>query len=60
VDDLDGTVAEERIGHDAGATSPQALTLSDIVTLISNAGKVPTERDTLYSPLRTFAAGTVE
>ena len=54
VNDLDGTVVEEKIGHDAGAASPQALTKEGIITLIRKAGKIPVERDTLYRPLRVF------
>jgi len=54
VNDLDGTVVEEKIGHDAGAASPQSLTTDAIITLIRKAGKVPVERDTLYRPLRSF------
>lgn len=54
VDDLDGTVVEERIGHDAGAASPQSLSLERLIRLISIAGKTPVERDTLYHPLRSF------
>ena len=54
VNDLDGTVVEERIGHDAGADSPQALAKEQIVELIRKAGKVPVERDTLYQEIRTF------
>jgi aminodeoxyfutalosine synthase len=54
VNDLDGTVVEEKIGHDAGAASPQSLTKEGIITLIRKAGKVPVERDTLYRPLRSF------
>ena len=54
VNDLDGTVIEEKIGHDAGAVSPQALAKSAIVRLISKAGKTPVERDTLYRPLRSY------
>ena len=48
VDDLDGTVREERIYHMAGAKTPQALTRSELVALIRRAGRVPIERDTLY------------
>jgi aminodeoxyfutalosine synthase len=48
VDDLDGTVREERIYHMAGATTPQALSRADLVALIREAGRVPVERDTLY------------
>jgi len=54
VNDLDGTVVEEKIGHDAGAPTPQALTKEGIIRLIRKAGKVPVERDTLYRPLATF------
>ena len=54
VNDLDGTVVEEKIGHDAGANSPQALTKEGIIRLIRKAGKVPVERDTLYRPLRSY------
>ncbi len=51
VNDLDGTVVEEKIGHDAGADSPQAMGKDQIVDLIRKAGRVPVERDTLYNEL---------
>lgn len=51
VNDLDGTVVEERIGHDAGASSPQSLSRERITHLIRTAGKQPVERDTLYNPV---------
>lgn len=54
VNDLDGTVVEEKIGHDAGAKTPQALTKEGIIRLIRKAGKIPVERDTLYHPLRSY------
>jgi len=54
VNDLDGTVVEEKIGHDAGAESPQALSKEQLCTLIRKAGRVPVERDTLYNELKTF------
>ena len=47
-DDLDGTVRHERIHHDAGATSPQALTIDQLRGLIVAAGRQPVERDSLY------------
>jgi aminodeoxyfutalosine synthase len=47
-DDLDGTVRHERIHHDAGATSPQALTVEQLRALIVEAGREPVERDSLY------------
>ena len=48
VNDLDGTVVEEQIGHDAGADSPQQLSKEQLVGLIRKAGKLAVERDTLY------------
>ena len=48
-DDLDGTVVEEKIYHDAGATTPEHLTRSELERLIRAAGRVPVERDTLYN-----------
>src|ERR1700689_5133888 len=47
-DDLDGTVIEEKIYHDAGATTPQGMTRKELCHLITEAGRVPVERDTLY------------
>ncbi len=47
-DDLDGTVIEEKIYHDAGATTPQGMTRRELCRLITEAGRVPVERDTLY------------
>lgn len=54
VNDLDGTVVEEKIGHDAGASSPQIMTKETIVNIIRQAGRTPVERDTLYNELRTY------
>jgi aminodeoxyfutalosine synthase len=50
-DDLDGTVAEEKIYHDAGAKTPQVMTRQEIMRLIKEAGFEPFERDTLYRPV---------
>ena len=49
VDDLDGTVQEERIYHMAGATSPEAMTPVQLRALIAAAGREAVERDTLYN-----------
>lgn len=49
VDDLDGTVVEEKIAHDAGAATDQFMSKSEIVRMIKAAGRVPVERDTLYN-----------
>jgi aminodeoxyfutalosine synthase len=51
VDDIDGTVVEERITHAAGAETPQALTVKELERLIVEAGRIPRERDTLYNPI---------
>jgi aminodeoxyfutalosine synthase len=48
VDDLDGTVQEERIYHMAGSRTPESLTTKDLERLIRAAGREPFERDTLY------------
>ena len=47
-DDLDGTVRHELIYHDAGATTPEVLSVDDITRLIREAGRAQVERDTLY------------
>jgi aminodeoxyfutalosine synthase len=59
-DDIDGTVVEEKIYHDAGATTPQGLRRQDLIRLIKEAGREPVERDTLYRPVtRTETTVTV-
>jgi aminodeoxyfutalosine synthase len=47
-DDIDGTVRHELIYHDAGATTPEVMSVADIERLIREAGREPIERDTLY------------
>jgi aminodeoxyfutalosine synthase len=49
VDDLDGTVQEEKIYHMAGARTPEMMTTGEIQRLIRAAGRTPVERDTLYN-----------
>ncbi len=59
-DDIDGTVIEEKIYHDAGATTPQGMRRQELVRLIHEAGREPIERDTLYrSVTRTETSVTV-
>ncbi len=48
-DDVDGTVVEEKIYHDAGATTPQEVAREELVQWIRDAGRIPVERDTLYN-----------
>ncbi|HEY6828554.1 MAG TPA: aminofutalosine synthase MqnE [Gemmatimonadaceae bacterium] len=54
VNDLEGTVVREKIYHEAGAHTAQAMTLDQILRLIRGAKKVPVERDSFYRVLRTF------
>jgi aminodeoxyfutalosine synthase len=53
VDDLDGTVQEEKIYHMAGARTPEIMTTDAIQRLIRAAGREPVERDTLYNTVGT-------
>jgi aminodeoxyfutalosine synthase len=50
-DDMDGTVIEEKIYHDAGAKTAEFTSRSDLERLIRAAGRTPVERDTLYRPV---------
>ena len=50
-DDLDGTVVTEEIYHRAGSTSPQMISVRQMVALIEEAGRTPVERDSLYNPV---------
>ena len=58
--DIDGTVVEEKIYHEAGATTSQSMRRGELLRLIRLAGRTPVERDTLYRPVqRTENAFTV-
>lgn len=48
-DDIDGTVRHELIYHDAGATTPEILSVERIREIIAETGREPVERDTLYN-----------
>ena len=54
-DDLDGTVSQEKIYHEAGASTPQELTRADIHKLIREAGRRPVERNTVYDVIADFS-----
>jgi len=56
-DDFDGTVVEEKITHRAGATTPQGLTVSELVRLIEETGTIAVERDTVYNEVKRNEAG---
>ena len=49
VDDLDGTVQEEKIYHMAGSSTPEGMTTAELTRLVRAAGREPLERDTLYN-----------
>jgi aminodeoxyfutalosine synthase len=49
VDDLDGTVQEEKIYHMAGSPTPEGLTMTHLADLVRSAGREPLERDTFYN-----------
>jgi aminodeoxyfutalosine synthase len=53
VDDLDGTVVEEKITHSAGAETGQSVSREELLGLIHATGKVPVERDTLYGTVKS-------
>jgi aminodeoxyfutalosine synthase len=54
VNDLDGTVVEEKISHSAGVDTGQAIARDELVRLIRGAGRTPVERDTLYNVRRRY------
>jgi aminodeoxyfutalosine synthase len=54
VDDLDGTVVEERITKAAGGTTDGSMTRDEIVHLIKQAGRTPVERDTVYNVVKVW------
>jgi len=48
VDDLHGTIMEEKIFHMAGATTPILQTVNALEKAITEAGRTPMQRDTWY------------
>lgn len=59
VDDIDGTVVEEKITHSAGAITSEEMTKEEIINLIKKAGKNPVERDTLYNVIKEYEHASV-
>jgi len=53
-DDLDGTVTEEKIAHDAGAQTAQSMTVHELCRLIREAGRRPIERDTVFNVVKEW------
>jgi aminodeoxyfutalosine synthase len=61
VDDLHGTIMEEKIFHMAGAKTPQEQTVETLEHVIREAGREPMQRDSYYRhlPKKRPAAATV-
>jgi aminodeoxyfutalosine synthase len=53
VDDLHGTIMEEKIFHMAGAKTPQEQTVQTLEHVIREAGREPVQRDSFYRHLPT-------
>lgn len=51
--DFDGTVIEEKIGHEAGATSQQGMTRAELEEMIRGCGHTPVERDGYFNEVRS-------
>ncbi|MEO8350990.1 MAG: aminofutalosine synthase MqnE [Chthoniobacteraceae bacterium] len=51
VDDLHGTIMEEKIFHMAGAQTPESQTMNALEKAIREAGREPMQRDTWYRRL---------
>jgi aminodeoxyfutalosine synthase len=52
VDDLHGTLMEEKIFHMAGSKTPQEQTVETLERAIREAGRDPIQRDSYYRPIR--------
>ncbi|HEY0369660.1 MAG TPA: aminofutalosine synthase MqnE [Chthoniobacterales bacterium] len=55
VDDLHGTIIEEKIFHMAGAQTPQQQTVATLENAIREAGRIPVQRDSYYNHLTPAA-----
>ncbi|MEN2993985.1 MAG: aminofutalosine synthase MqnE [Thermodesulfovibrio sp.] len=53
-DCIEGTVIEEKIAHSAGARSKKGINVEELIHLIRETGKVPTERDSFYNVLKQY------
>ena len=53
--DIDGTVTEEKITHDAGTSAPESMSRDELVHLIREAGFTPIQRTTTYEEIEVVA-----
>jgi aminodeoxyfutalosine synthase len=60
VDDLHGTLMEEKIFHMAGSKTPQEQTKATLERTIREAGREPIQRDSYYRPIRANPASSLE
>jgi len=51
VDDLHGTIMQEKIFHMAGSTTPQEQTVQALERVIREAGRIPVQRNTFYEKI---------
>jgi aminodeoxyfutalosine synthase len=51
VDDLHGTIMEEKVFHMAGVQTPQQQTVAALESVIREAGREPIQRDSHYEPV---------
>ena len=58
VDDLHGTIQEEKIFHMAGAKTPQQQTIAAMEKAIREAGREPMQRDTFYRRIESTSKRT--
>lgn len=58
VDDLHGTIQEEKIFHMAGAKTPQQQTIAAMEKAIKEAGREPRQRDTYYRRIESTSKRT--
>ena len=49
--DIDGTVVHEEIYHDAGAATPQGMTVEELQRIVRDCGRVPVLRNTVYEEI---------
>jgi aminodeoxyfutalosine synthase len=49
VDDLHGTIQQEKIFHMAGSNTPQGQTTAALERAIREAGRIPSQRNTFYN-----------
>ena len=54
VNDFSGTLMEENISKSAGAEFGEYLSPEEIVKIISEAGKKPAQRDTIYNIIKYY------